>query len=303
VKVRFDRQARRIWKDRTMSIAALACVVIALIPLGSILLTAGVQGIQAIGPGFFTKSVPPPCGIGSSEACTPGGIGNAIEGTLILVGLASLMAMPVGILAGIYLAEYGHNRLGRGVRFLVDVMLQIPSIVVGIFAYTLIFEASRAGLTSGRLVFSTISGAIALATIMVPIVARTSEEALKLVPNSTREAALALGLPKYRVITGVVLGTARSGLLTGALLGVARVAGETAPLIMTAFNSPYFFQGLDQPIAAMPFVIYTFGVSPYSNWQQLAWGAAFVLVLMMLGISVISRVALRGRFSLAEVAR
>ncbi len=303
MKLRFDRAARRIWKDRAMSTAALACVVVALVPLGSILFTAASQGIQSLNPGFFTSAVPPPCGSASTETCTPGGVGNAIEGTLVLVGLASLVAMPVGVLAGIYLSEYGNNRLGRGVRFFVDVMLQIPSIVVGIFAYTLIFELGRAGWTDPRSVFSTLTGVLALATIMVPIIARTSEEALKLVPNATREAALALGLPKHRVITGVVLGSARSGLVTGALLGVARVSGETAPLIMTAFGSPYFFQGLNQPIAAMPLVIYTFGLSPYPNWQHLAWGAAFVLVLMMLGISVVSRLALRGRFSLAEVAR
>jgi len=266
-----------------MSIAALACVAIAILPLGSILFEATVRGSQAISWNFLTQ----PSG--------QGGIGNSIQGTLILISLTALIALPVGIITGIYLSEFGKNPIGGAVRFFVEVMTQIPSIVVGIFAYSLILELGVLGVVSNRLVFSTTTGVLALAPIMIPFVARTSEEALRLVPNSTREAALALGIPRYRTILRVVLPSCASALVTGGLLGIARVGGETAPLIMTAFLSPDWFGGLDQPIDALPLRIYRFAIGPSPTEHATAWGASLILVLIMLGISIISRTVLRLR--------
>ncbi len=283
MKLVFDRDTRRRLKDVGMSVAAFACVVIALIPLGSILVEATARGLQAISVSFFVSD--------TSE----GGIGNAIQGTLILVGLASLISLPIGILTGIYLSEFGKNPLGAAIRFFVDVMTQIPSIVVGIFAYSIILELGSIGIGSTRLVFSTLSGVVALATLMIPFVARTAEEALRLVPISTRESALALGIPQHRTILRVVLPSASSGLVTGGLLGVARVAGETAPLIMTAFGNPFGFAGLDHPVESLPHTIYTWALSPYTVQNQAAWGASLILVLIMLTISIVSRVVTRVR--------
>jgi phosphate transport system permease protein len=283
VKFRFDRDTRRRWFDLVMSIAAFACVGIAILPLGSILFEATVRGAQAISWDFLT--------IPSGQ----GGIGNSIQGTLVLIGLTALIALPVGIMTGIYLSEFGKNPAGGSVRFFVDVMTQIPSIVVGIFAYSLILELGVLGVVSNRLVFSTTTGVIALSTIMIPFVARTAEEALRLVPISTREAALALGIPRYKTILRVVVPSCASALITGGLLGIARVGGETAPLIMTAFLSPDWFGGLDQPIDALPLRIYRFAIGPSPAEHAAAWGASLILVLMMLGLSVISRTVLRLR--------
>ncbi len=267
-----------------MSLAALACVVLALIPLGSILVEAMGRGLQAIGTSFFLSNT------------VVGGIGNAIQGTLILIALSGSIGIPVGILAGIYVSEYGNNRLGRALRFFNDVMTQIPSIVVGIFAFSLIFELSLLGVGSPRLATSSIAAVIALATIMIPVVARTSEEALRLVPVATREAALALGIPKYRVTLRVVLSSASGGLVTGALLAVARAAGETAPLLMTSAGSDFGFAGLDQPIASLTVTVYRFALDPRTAYNQAAWGAALVLTAMMLAISITSRILFRRRY-------
>ncbi|TLZ51541.1 MAG: ABC transporter permease subunit, partial [Methanobacteriota archaeon] len=182
------------------------------------------------------------------------------------------------------------------VRFAMDVMSGIPSIVIGIFVYTLVLTLNR------QFVFSAVSGGVALAVIMLPVVARTSEEALRLVPVTTREAALALGIPKFKVTLRVVLASARGGLVTGGLLAVARAAGETAPLIMTAFGNPFGFQGFDHPIASLTFVIFYYGTSAYENWQGLAWGATLILILIMLAISIAARIALRSRFGSRENA-
>ena len=284
-KLKFNRNMRRRLTDRAMSLAALMCVVIALVPLGSILFEALVRGAGALRPTVFTLDT------------RDGGIGNAIQGTLILISLTSLVSLPVGILTGIYLSEFGKGRLGGGIRFFVDVMTQIPSIVVGIFAYSLILALAVLGVVSPRLAFSTTSGIIALSTIMIPVVARTAEEALRLVPNSTRESALALGIPEHRTILRVVLPTGGSGLITGALLALARVAGETAPLLLTAFGSGFGFPGLNQPIESLPHTIYTFALDSSTGLNQTAWGASLILVLIMLLISIASRVASRPRFA------
>ena len=283
MKFPVNRDTRRRWFDFIMSGATLLCVALALLPLGSILFEALVRGAPALTPTFLTQS------------SLMGGIANAIQGTVVLIGLTALVALPVGILTGIYLSEYGKNRLGGIVRLFVDVMTQTPSIVVGIFAYSFIFELSLLGFFPPPLVFSVISAVIALATIMIPIVARTSEEAMRLVPTSAREAALALGIPRYRAILRVVLPSCASALVTGALLGIARVGGETAPLIMTAAWNNDFFNGLNQPIAALPTQVYRFAVSPSLAENRAAWGASLILVLLMLSISIASRAVIRMR--------
>ncbi len=288
--IRFDRDARRHVKDRAMIVLALACVVIALVPLGSILFTVIARGASVINWEFLTGTQPVPCSPGPGITCTQGGIGNAIVGTLLLLALSSAIAIPLGLLAGIYLAEYGRGWFAFGIRFFADVMTGLPSIVMGLFIFAA-FELAFPGI-----VFSAIAGALALSVIIIPFIARTSEEALRLVPGSIREAALALGVPKYKVTARVVLSSAREGLVTGALLAMARVGGETAPLIMTAFGNSFYSFRVDQPIQAMPLVIFNFATTPYANWNALAWGTALLLVLMMLGLSIAARVLLRQRF-------
>lgn len=211
-----------------------------------------------------------------------GGIGNAITGTLVLLGLASVIGMPIGISAGIYLAEYGDGWFGNTVRFVTDTLTGVPSIVVGVFVYTLIVIPQKH--------FSALAGGIALALIMIPIVTRTTEEMIRLVPTSLREGALALGAPQWRVTMGVVLPAASSGIATGAMLAIARVSGETAPLLFTAFGSRFFFEGyLDQPIASLTVQIYNYAISPYDEWHAQAWAATLVLMTMILLINIAVR--------------
>lgn len=236
------------------------------------------KGISALSLGFLT-ALPKPVG----EA--GGGVANAIMGTIILVGLACGVGVPLGLLAGIFLAEFGGGRVGGLVRFTADVLFGVPSIVIGIFVYTLLV------VTTGG--FSALSGGVALGIIMAPVVARTAEEALRLVPGSLREAGLALGIPLWRVVLRVVLPSALPGVVTGIVLGIARVAGETAPLLFTAFGSSLGYQGLDKPIAALPLQVYRYGISPYPDWQAQAWGAAFLLVMMVLLTSIVARVMTR----------
>jgi phosphate transport system permease protein len=223
-------------------------------------------------------------------ACSVGGIGPAIQGTLVLVGIGSLVSVPVGLLAGVYLSEYGRGRrLGTAASFFADVMTGFPSILLGLFVFVLFLRLDP------NFTFSAVSGGLALSLLMVPIVARTAEEALRAVPNDVREAALALGFPKHRTTLRVVLGSARVGLVTGILLAVARAGGETAALIMTAFNSTTWFTRLGQPVAALPLYIYDYGLFDYPNWQEDAWGAALVLLLIMLTISLAARLVLGRR--------
>jgi phosphate transport system permease protein len=266
-----------------MSFATLACVGLALLPLGSILFEAIARGAPVITFDFLTKTA------------LEGGIANAIQGSLILIGLTAVVSLPVGVLTGIYLAEFGKNRVGDIVRFLVDVMTQTPSIVVGIFAWSFMYELSLLGIVPKTLVFSVLSGVIALSTILIPIVARTSEEALRLVPTSAREAALALGIPRYRTILRVVLPSCASALVTGGLLGIARVGGETAPLLVTTQISNDFVTGLDQWVSSLPVQVYRFAVAPSVAENRAAWGTSLILVLLMLGISIASRAVVRLR--------
>ncbi len=240
------------------------------------------QGASALNVDFFTR-LPKPVGEPG------GGMANAIVGSLILVGLAACLGLPLGILGGVYLAESRDRRGPWLIRFTADVLNGVPSIVIGIFAYTLVVLPMRR--------FSALAGGVALAVIMLPIVLRTTEEMMRLVPASLREAALALGLPEWKVILRVVLPTARAGIITGVMLAIARVAGETAPLLFTAFGNRFWHQGLDQPIAALPLQIFAYAIAPYDDWHRQAWAGALVLILLVFLVSLAARIATRGRYS------
>ena len=240
------------------------------------------QGASSVNVDFFTH-LPRPVG----EA--GGGMANAIVGTLILLTLAALLGLPVGILGGLYLAESRDRRLPWVARFLADVLNGVPSIVIGIFAYTIIVLPMRR--------FSALAGAFALAVIMLPIVVRTSEELVRLVPGSLREAALALGIQQWKVLLRVVLPTARAGIVTGIMVAIARVAGETAPLLFTAFGNRFWHHGLDEPIAALPLQVFAYAIAPYDDWHRQAWAGALVLIALVFVVSLAARVATSGRFT------
>ena len=271
---------RRKFTDVFVRSACVVAAVIALIPLISVLYYVTARGIGGINLDFFTE-LPKPVG----EA--GGGMANAIVGTLKLVLLACAIGIPPGVLAGVYLAEFGHSRFGKLVRFSADVMSGVPSITVGIFVYSLVVLQTKQ--------FSALAGGIALAVLMLPTVTRTTEELLKLVPESLREAALGLGLPKWRATLRVMLRTAAPGIATGVMLAVARVAGETAPLLFTAFNNRFWSSGLNEPTASLPVNIYTYAVSPYEEWHRQAWAAALVLLLLVLLLNVSARLLVRNR--------
>ncbi len=262
----------------TMLTAACAFVAVGLLVL--ILGYIAWQGVSALSWQFLVDT-PKPVGEG-------GGIGNAIVGTLLLLALASVVGLPLGIAAGIYLAEFGGGRFGQLVRFLADTLTGIPSIVVGVFVYTIIVVPLKQ--------FSALAGGVALACIMLPVVARTTEEMLRLVPHSLREGALALGAPQWRVTLGVVLPAAASGIATGAMLAVARVSGETAPLLFTAFGSRFFNVYLDQPTASLTVQIYNYAISPYDEWHAQAWAATLVLMTLILIINIVVRFFTRKKF-------
>jgi phosphate transport system permease protein len=269
----------RKFKDRLFFVLCLGCIIIAVVPLGSILFEVIARGAPQLSLQFITQPYQPPSLPGESA----GGIGPAIQGTLILIGLTSLIGIPIGVMSGVFLAEYGNNKYAAVMRTINDVLTEFPSIVVGITVFLTVV------LSLGH--FSPIAGAVALSFILIPIVARTTEESLKLVPNSTREASLALGVRRWRTIVSVVLPEAGSGLVTGSLLAVARIAGETAPLIMTIFGSPYFFQGFNQPMDALPLRIWRDVTSPDSSLIAQGWGAALVLILVVLSLNIGVRVA------------
>ena len=252
----------------------IAAVLLAIIPLGSILVEVVRNGAAALSVEFLTQV---PGAVGSGE----GGIGPAIQGTLIVVGIATLMGAPIGVMSGIFLAEFGDNRLARTVRFFNDVFMEFPSIVIGIFAFLLIV------LVLGH--FSVWAGAFALALIMFPIVTRTTEESLKMVPYTYREAGLALGLRRWVITTRIVMSAARSGMLTGILLAVSRISGETAPLLFTILGSSQFFGGFDVPMDALPLRIWTMSLLPYEGAQQQGWGAALVLILIIMAVNLAVR--------------
>jgi phosphate transport system permease protein len=258
----------------------LVATLLALVPLLSLLQFVIVRGAGGLSWDLLTK-LPRPVGEPG------GGMANAIVGTLVLVGLASCIGIPLGITTGIYLAEYGHTRIARLVRFTADVLSGVPSIIVGMFVYSLMVVTMKR--------FSALAGGLALAILMLPTVARSTEELLKLVPDSLREAALALGVPRWRATLRVVLRTAAPGIATGIMLAVARAAGETAPLLFTALNSRFWPTGLDRPIASLPVQIFTYAISPYEEWHRQAWAAALVLVALVLILNLAARFVVRHR--------
>jgi phosphate transport system permease protein len=273
---------RRKIVDRGMRALAGLAIGLAMVPLVSVLWKLLALGLPGFKLGFFT-SLPVPVGEPG------GGMGNALVGTLIIVGIGSAIGVPVGLFAGIYLSEFGRGRLAQWVRFMADVLSGVPSIVVGMFAYAVVVMPMNH--------FSAFSGGVALSVLMIPVVTRTTEEMLKLVPTALREAALALGAPRWRATMSIVLPTALPGVLAGIMLAIARVAGETAPLLFTAFGSRFWFEGFRQPVAALPLQIFTYAVSPYDEWHQQAWTGALVLVLlivvMQLGVRLYARTRLK----------
>jgi phosphate transport system permease protein len=253
----------------------MACALITLVPLFWILYYVTRQGITAVNLDFFTH-LPKPVG----EA--GGGMANALLGSGILLAIGSLVGIPVGVFGGIYLSEFGKNRIGNAIRFAADVMVGVPSIVVGIFVYTLIVLPMHK--------FTALAGGVALGIIMVPIVMRTTEESLKMVPTSLREASLALGGARWQTIIKVVLSAGRAGVITGALLALARAAGETAPLLFTALNNRFWSASVSDPISSLPVQIYTYAIAPYDDWHRQAWAGAFVLIVAVLGVNILARV-------------
>ena len=273
----YNRRRRR---NRVATVLALAATAIG---LGWLVLILGVllwEGVGGLSIAVFTEMTPPP---GSA-----GGLLNPIVGSLIMTGLAVLIGTPIGILAGTYMAEYGrYNRITSVVRFINDILLSAPSIVIGLFVYEIMVYPM------GH--FSAWAGAVALAMIVIPVVVRTTEDMLLLVPNPLREAAAALGMPRAHVIRQVCYRAARAGMLTGVLLAVARVSGETAPLLFTALNNQFWTTNLNAPMASLPMVIFQFALSPYADWQKLAWAGALIITLAVLALSIGARALTRSR--------
>lgn len=266
---------RRKSADKLALVLSMLAVVLGLSALLWILWTLFSNGLAALTLNFFTQSTPAP----GTEG---GGMANAIVGSLLMVGIATLVSTPIGILAGIYLAEYGdQSKFASTTRFVLDVMLSAPSIVVGLFVYALAVATLRH--------FSGWAGTLALALIAVPVIVRTTENMLRLVPGSLREAAFALGAPRWKVAIVVTLRAVRGGVVTGVLLALARITGETAPLLFTALNNQFFSLNMSSPMANLPVVIYNFAMSPYENWQSLAWGGAALIALVVLGINIAAR--------------
>lgn len=239
-----------------------------------ILATTVINGFAALGPSLFTQMTPPPG--------EQGGLLNALYGSFLMIGIAAVIGIPLGLLAGIYLAEYARStRLGAVVRFVNDILLSAPSIVIGLFTYELIVR--QVGHFSGW------AGAVALAIIMLPVVIRTTDEMLQLIPDSMREAALSLGLPRWKISTRILVKAASAGIVTGALLAVARISGETAPLLFTALNNQYWSTTPGGPLANIPVVIFQYAMSPYEAWHTLAWAGAFLMTVFVLALAILSR--------------
>jgi phosphate transport system permease protein len=270
---------RRKWTNRVMLVLAGLAIVVGLFWLSWIMWTLFSKGLAALSPALFTEITPP-----AGE--TGGGLANAILGSVLMVAVATMITTPIGILAGTYLAEYARNNtLSKIVRFINDILLSAPSIVVGMF----VFLVAYYGLGLRQNAYSGWAGAFALAIIMLPVVVRTTDDMLKLVPNTLREAAVALGTPYWKMIFTIGYRAARTGMLTGLLLGVARIFGETAPLLFTAFGNNFWSSNLSERMASLPQVINQFGLSPDENWNQLAWGGAILITLLVLFINIVTR--------------
>jgi phosphate transport system permease protein len=261
----------------TLSILSMAFGITFLLWILAVLL---INGLSAIDIAMFTQDTPAPVSDG-------GGLRNAIVGSLLMVGCATLVSTPVGILAGIYLAEYGlESKFAQATRFVTDIMLSAPSIVIGLFVYAIYVANVKH--------FSGWAGSIAIALIAIPVVVRTTDNMLQLVPASLREAAFALGAPRWKVATMVRLRAVKAGVVTGVLLAVARISGETAPLLFTALNNQFFSADMNSPMANLPVVIFQFAMSPYDNWRNLAWGGALLITVSVLALNIMSRTLVRG---------
>ncbi len=269
---------KRVWVNRFNMVMSLATMAFGMIFLLWILFTLFSKGLAAFGPALFTQMTPPP---GSD-----GGLANAIFGSLMIVGSAIFIATPIGIMAGIYLAEVARdNWVAKITRFINDILLSAPSIVIGLFVYTLIVANVKH--------YSGWAGAVALAIIAVPVVVRTTETMLLLVPNSMREAAVALGAPQWRVVLMVTLKSVQGGVVTGVLLALARISGETAPLLFTSLNNQFWSSDMNAPMANLPVAIFQFAMSPYEEWQRLAWAGALLITLTVLLLNIIARTLFR----------
>jgi len=267
--------ARRRWRNRLATVLSIAAAGFGLTWLVMILLVLVIKGVGGLSLAVFTEMTPPPGG--------SGGLLNPIIGSLILTVIAVAIGTPLGILAGTYMSEYGrYSKLTMVVRFINDILLSAPSIVVGLFVYEIMVAQM------GH--FSAWAGAVALAIIVIPVVVRTTEDMLLLIPNTLREASSALGVPQWLVIRYVAYRAARAGMITGILLAIARITGETAPLLFTALNNQFFSWNLNAPMSSLPVVIFQFALSPYSDWQQLAWTGAFIITVAVLGLSILARV-------------
>jgi phosphate transport system permease protein len=281
--MQFQRPHHHTWRKIKSALAsgvAFFSALLVIAPLGLVFFHLLVNGAGAVNWDFFTK-LPAPVG------AVGGGMANAIVGTLELLGFASVIGIPVGVLGGVYLAEYGSARINSFLRFLADVLNGIPSITWGVVVYGLIVLRFKG--------FSAYAGGLALGLIMIPLILRTTEEVVLLVPNGYREAALALGVSRWKTIVHIVMKTASRGIITGILLALARVGGETAPLLFTAFGNRFWNHSLSQPIAALPLQVFTYAISPYDDWHRQAWAGALVLVTGVFCVNVIVRILTRSR--------
>ncbi|HEX7646855.1 MAG TPA: phosphate ABC transporter permease PstA [Noviherbaspirillum sp.] len=266
---------KRLWQHRIGIALSVTAMAFGLLALAWILFTLLIKGAGALSFAMFTETTPAPGSDG-------GGLKNAIVGSLLLVGAATAISTPIGILAGIYLAEYGEESwLAQITRFVTDIMLSAPSIVVGLFVYAIYVANVKH--------FSGWAGTFAISLIAIPVVVRTTDNMLRLVPNSLREAAFSLGAPRWKVAMMIRLRAVKAGVVTGVLLAVARISGETAPLLFTALNNQFFSTNMNQPLANLPVVIFQFAMSPYDNWRNLAWGGALLITISVLGLNILSR--------------
>ena len=277
------RQDNHGWRKFKSALAvgiAFGSAILVIAPLGLVFFYLLLKGASSVNWNFFTK-LPAPVGAGG------GGMANAIVGSLELLGLAGLIGVPVGVLGGVYLAEYGSARINSVLRFLADVLNGVPSITWGVVVYGLVVLRFKG--------FSAYAGGLALGLIMIPLILRTTEEVILLVPNGYREASLALGVSRWKTIVHIVMKTASKGIITGILLALARVGGETAPLLFTAFGNRFWNHSLGQPIAALPLQVFTYAISPYDDWHRQAWAGALVLVTGVFCVNILVRVLTRGR--------
>jgi phosphate transport system permease protein len=277
---RMDKYTKRKWVNRIALVMSLLAMAFGLFWLFWILLETIILGIGGLNLDTLTQMTPPP-----NDA---GGLANAIYGSFLMVCLATFVGTPIGVMAGIYLAEYDtHGWLANVTRFVNDILLSAPSIVIGLFVYAVIVSRFNS--------FSAYAGIMALALIVIPVVIRTTENMLQLVPAGLREAAYALGAPKWKVIISITLTAARAGVITGILLAVARIAGETAPLLFTALSNQFWTSSLSEPMASLPVTIFKFAMSPYENWQKLAWAGVFIITAAVLGLNILARILTRNK--------